>query len=95
MPNLTKLIVESYLAELHESFSYPKSVKEFNYDTDLKVFLNNSVWDIEHGTILKITGKNTVSHALFGFESLNQFELKQIYGNPPVFEPLEFPDKTR
>ena len=33
MPNLTRLITESYLAELHESFSYPKSILDFNYDS--------------------------------------------------------------
>jgi hypothetical protein len=52
---MTKLIVEGHLEDLKTKFAYPAEVEFFDYDDDsLNLFLNNAVWDIEHGTVLKL-----------------------------------------
>ena len=47
---LAKLVVQSYLDDLHDSQGYPKEIKDFKYDKHLSKMLNNAVWDIENGT---------------------------------------------
>jgi hypothetical protein len=33
--------------------------------------LNNAVWDVEHGTVLKLAEGGLVTHAIYGFEKLD------------------------
>jgi hypothetical protein len=52
---VTKLIVEGHLEDLKTKFAYPAEVEFFDYDdSSLNLFLNNAVWDIEHGIVLKL-----------------------------------------
>ena len=68
---LRQHLIKAHLVELHEGFNYPKEVANFDFNKGLSVILNNGLWDIEHGTILKINENNVVAQAVYGFETLS------------------------
>lgn len=92
---MAKLVVQSYLDDLHDSQGYPKEITDFNFDKHLSVMLNNAVWDIENGTILKLAEEGKITHAVHGYEKLDYRELTELYGNPPVYRKLAFPKSNR
>ena len=49
--SMTKLLVKSYLNELHE-MGYPAEVLHHDFDSD--ICQTSVVWDIEHGTLIKL-----------------------------------------
>jgi hypothetical protein len=83
------------LVELHQAFEgYPKEIMEFNFEENFGVFLNNAIWDIKKGLIIKINADKEVTHALSGFEPLSYPEIKNMYGNPPKIKYIYLPDKA-
>jgi hypothetical protein len=48
--------------------------------------MNYAVWDVKHGTLLKLTKGRRVSHAIRGFEKLSDLTIRELYGEPPMFE---------
>jgi hypothetical protein len=58
---------------------------------NLGVCLSNAVWDIENGTILKLTEGKYVSHAIRGFTVLSTQEIQKLYGETPIFSHLKWP----
>jgi hypothetical protein len=68
---LAKLVAETYLDELHKNYGYPEEVTKFNEST-LDLMMNNAVWDIEHGVMLKLTDNKVISQAVFGTEKLSK-----------------------
>ena len=54
---MSELIVSSFLADLHEHCGYPKEILDFDYKNNLEMQLNNSVWDIENGVVLRLDPK--------------------------------------
>ena len=89
--------VKAILAELHRQFPayYPAEVLDFDYSKNLDVFLNNAVWDVEHGTILKLGEGKVITHAIRGFEHLRPREMEYNYGTPPRFNDLKWPKVVR
>ena len=80
-------MVRSHLEDLRDNFKgYPKETTDFDYEKNLGTALNNAVWDIEHGTVLKLTEDKEVSHALLGFKKLTKTEIEAIYGSKPIFK---------
>ncbi len=79
---------------MHEHFGYPKEIIEFDYDKGLPVCLDNAVWDIAQGTILKLGQNKEITHAVKGFEKLTHEQIIQIYGAPPIFKHLKWPDSV-
>jgi hypothetical protein len=57
--------------------------------------LNNAVWDIKNGTVLKLAEEGKITHGVHGFEKLDYKELTELYGNPPVYRNLAFPRSNR
>ena len=51
---MISLIVETYLAELKESFKYHPMIESFDFHNNLGVCFNNAVWDIQNQTVLKV-----------------------------------------
>jgi hypothetical protein len=88
---ITKLLVESYLADLVEHFKYPAEIKNFDYENNLGVCLNNAVWDVHSGMVLKLVEGREISHAILGFESLDREEIVEVFGEPPVYQHLKWP----
>ena len=87
--------MESYLTDLVEKFNYPESMKMFNYKKNLGVCLNNAVWDIDNGVIVKLGEEKYVSHAIRGYKSLTKTEIEGIYGRPPIFKHLKWPETNK
>jgi hypothetical protein len=87
----TKLMIRCHLAELHENFDYPAEILDFDYERDLRVCTNNVVWDVQHGTILKLVEGKFISHAICGFEKLDKNQIESIYGWKRIFKPLKWP----
>ena len=55
MNELAQLIIRVFLEELNECLpeNYPKEIT--NFDTqNVSLILNNTVWDISHGNLLKL-----------------------------------------
>jgi hypothetical protein len=57
--------------------------------------MNGAVWDIENGTILKLTEDCLVSHAISGFKTLTEVQIRGIYGDPPIYNWLKWPKSIR
>ena len=49
------------------------------------VFLNNAVWDIEHGTVIKLGEDRSVAAAVSGYDVLHKQQIHAIYGDPPFY----------
>ena len=89
-----ELLIESVLNDLVNAFDYPAEIQDFDFNKQLDMHLNNAVWDIENGTVLKLGEKRVVMHAMKGWTSLTQDEIKEIYGDPPISQ-LKWPETTR
>ena len=61
----------------------------------LGMTLNNTVWDIENCTLLKLGEGKVVTQANRGSLKLSQEEIEGIYGSPPVFQPLNYPTTSK
>jgi hypothetical protein len=59
------------------------------------VFLNCAVWDIQRGPILKLAEGKIITHAMLGFRKLTSNEIINMYGDPPVFNALRWPETNR
>ena len=85
-------IIENALTVAHQSFGYPKEILDFDYVNDIGICFDGAVWDIVNERIIKLGEGKRVMRAYFGFEETSQEQIKEIYGNPPVFEDLKFPE---
>ena len=56
------------------------------------MFLPNAIWDIHRGTLLKLAEGKIITHALWGMDMLSQSTIEEMYGSPPIFKPLNFPE---
>lgn len=65
---ITKLLISGHLKALVDEYNYPEAILDFDYDKHIDLALNNAVWDIENGLILKLSGDCEIFHALRGFE---------------------------
>jgi hypothetical protein len=88
---LTRHSVGVLLAELVEQFGYPREILNFDYDKHLGLRLNNAVWDMDSGAMLKMGTGHTVLKAVQGYRTLSQFELNMRYGDPPKYPYLGWP----
>jgi hypothetical protein len=61
----------------------------------LPLFLNNCVWDIDHGLMLKLGVEREVIYAVRGYEKIGQEELLFKYGDPPTYKHLRWPVTNR
>jgi hypothetical protein len=52
--------------------------------------LNNAVFDIKNGTLLKLAEGREVSHAMKGLQKLSRQEINNLYGNPPIYKEFQF-----
>ena len=59
------------------------------------VCLNNGVWDIKHGTILKLDEDRRITHAVKGFSQLTKTQIREVYGEPSVYLRLRWPETNR
>ncbi len=50
------------------------------------------MFDIATGNVLTLTKNTRVVSAVHGFDTLDEEELKKIYGDPPMFDWMEWPD---
>jgi len=67
---VTHLVVEGTLTEMRESFGYPSLVEDFDYGNNLDLCLNYSVWDVEHGIMIKLNEEGHVTQAVKGFKKM-------------------------
>ena len=87
LAEVSKLIIQTYLTDLHDNFKgYPKETTDFDFDNHHSLQLNNAVWDIENGNILKLAENKLVVAAVKGFDKLTQIEIIATYGNPPIYK---------
>jgi hypothetical protein len=68
---LASLLIEGHLSELVESYGYPNEILSFDYDEHLSLCMNNSVWDIENGIVLKLAENKEIFHAMFGLSKIS------------------------
>ena len=70
---------------------YPEEIKEVP-EALYGISLNNAIWDIEHRTILKLGEGKQIVRATKGSRPMTQAEIEEIYGSPPIFLPLDYPN---
>ena len=66
---------KSTLSVLFNNYQYPREVLVQDWDTTKFIFLNNSVWDIDKGTILKLAEGGVITHAVLGLTVLTKLEI--------------------
>jgi len=99
MEELTKLVTYTWLELLTtlRPDTYPANIQPVTLTYDqLHIGMNNLVWDLTHGTLLKVViVANELDYrvvkAIKGFKQLSYEEIVQIYGYPPTFKNL-FPE---
>ena len=65
---LTRLIVDTHLKKLVKEFEgYPEEICNFDYQKNSGTVLNNCIWDIEHGIVLKLGQGKVITDAVSGF----------------------------
>lgn len=64
------MLVEGHLEALHKDLGYPEEITKFDYEKHLSSILNNAVWDIQRGNVLKLGAEKEVTHAMNGWEKL-------------------------
>jgi hypothetical protein len=57
--------------------------------------MSNSVWDIDNGVILKLGEGRVITHAIRGFSKLSNTNIEELYGSPPIFRALKWPDTAK
>ena len=95
--NVRELVSFLVKIELNEfvELGYPKSIADgFNYETDLSMCMNASVFDIDNGLVIKLAEGLEVVQAMKGLKKLSKDEIKAVYGNPPMFQSYQWPNTT-
>ena len=72
--DLTATIVRDLLDKFHKK-GYHERVKFFDYRKHLSLALNGGVWDIKHGTIIRLAEGCVVTHAIRGYNKLTIQEI--------------------
>jgi hypothetical protein len=67
----------------------------FNFKKHLGVCLNNAVWDIDNGNVLRLGEGKVITHAIRGFKTLTQEEIEKVYGKPPFYKHLKWPETNK
>ena len=73
---------------------YPPEIAHYELN-DLSLCLNNTVWDIQRGNLLKIVEGKLITRAYHGRKALSSQEICDIYGSPPIFSALDYPTSHR
>lgn len=60
---------------MHLRGGYPAEIAEFN-ETELSMCLNNVVWDIQRGNILKLVEGKQISRGYHGRKLMNDAEIE-------------------
>ena len=93
---INRLVVQGYLNDLVKEFEgYPKSLLDIDSSKTLDMCIDNGVWDIQNNTVLQLGEHREVKKAYRGFKSLDRQEIKELYGSPPIFSQLKWPETTR
>jgi hypothetical protein len=89
---VSKLLITGHLDELKNKFNGYKRLTDFDFKSKLHLFVNCAVWDIDQGIILTLSENKEVTHAVRGYNILSMPEIKSLYGDPPIFKHLKWPD---
>jgi hypothetical protein len=81
-------------ADMHSRGGYPSQIQDFDLE-DLSMCLNNVVWDIQRGNLLKLGEGKAVTRAYHGRNLLSSQKVNEIYGSPPIFSALDYPTTVR
>ena len=66
----TKHVFEETLDDLHENFNYPEIVKASLFASMKNskfIYMNNAVWDVDKGTMLKLAEGCIITQAVKGY----------------------------
>ena len=90
---LVSFLIKIEMEEFVE-MGYPASLADFNYEEDLEMCLNASIFDIDRGLVIKLAEGKEVVQAMKGLRKLTKEEIHKAYGTPPIFEAYEWPNTT-
>ena len=76
MEEWVRLVVQIYLDELHDKFGYPEVVTKFDFDKYTGLCLNNCIWDMEKGVVLKLDENQKITNVIEGFEVLSEEDIE-------------------
>ena len=78
-----------------DNLDYPEDILDFDLSDnskELSVCMNNAVFDIDKGLLLKLGEGKEVLAALKGRKAMSQEEIQEVYGSPtPKFERIDWP----
>ena len=61
---MARLMISTVLEDLVENFGYPAETANFDYENNLSMCMTNAVWDLEHGTVIKLAGNKEIFQCL-------------------------------
>lgn len=95
--HMMKHLIKNYIDDLRlmDPEKYPKQVLDFDFDMGLKVAINNVVWDINKGTIVKLGENQIITRAIYGFNKLSDKQITQLYGKDRKFNLQNWPVSVR
>jgi hypothetical protein len=70
-------------------------VLNFDFESHLSVATSEVIWDIANATVVQLNEEKHVVTALRGFKALSTQEIANIYGEPPIFGHLCWPQTTQ
>ena len=82
---VVKLLTKCILTELIFREGYTSTLLNFDYEHGSELVFKNAIWDINHGTILRLAENQYISYAMLGQDRLHECRIKEIYGDPPIF----------
>ena len=78
---MTSHLITSALEDLYTNEGFPEEVLNFNVEQDVGVCLNCGVFDVKHGTVLKLGEDKEVLETLHGYTKLTAYEISKLYSS--------------
>ena len=94
MQKLTQWMSKVLGEDLHKEAGYPFEITQID-ESYYDIGLNNAVWDIGNRTVLKLVEGKEVSRAYIGKKELSREQIVEIYGDPPIFNTLNYPESIK
>lgn len=79
---------------MHLVGGYPEEIAHYDA-SEFGLMLNNVVWDIQRGNILKLAEGKLIVRGYHGRKPLTVAQMEEQYGSPPKFTALDYPTVIR
>ena len=97
-PAFPHLLVDCLLTELVTKFKYPQQLTVFDFKKHGEwacLQEDVAVWDIDNNLMLFVADDGKIKRAYQGFKLMKQSKLNKLYGEPPTYSKMRWPEHCR